>query len=101
MFPRRTSLRPSVPLPLRAVLLLLVLAFALPALAADEDEGPWKSGDFSGLAFRSVGPAIASGRIGDFAIDPRDPYHWYVGVCSGGVWETHNAGVTFDPIFDG
>ncbi len=83
-----------------AVLLALIILLCAPWVQAEEDEGPWSSGDFSALEFRSVGPAIASGRIADFAIDPRDPYHWYVGVCSGGVFETHNAGVTFAPIFD-
>jgi len=84
------------PLPVLLGILLVLLCGS--ALA--EEDGPWNSGDFSGLAFREIGPAIASGRIGDFAVDPRDKSHYYVGVCSGGVWETHNAGVTFSPIFD-
>jgi len=66
----------------------------------DKDSGPWSSGDFSGLQWRSIGPAIASGRIGDFAVDPRNPFHYFVGVCSGGVWETTDGGTTFAPIFD-
>lgn len=81
------------------VLTFLIVLAATSALA--EDETPWSSGDFGGLAFREIGPAIASGRIADFAVDPRNKNHYYVGVCSGGVWETHNAGVTFSPIFDG
>ena len=91
------SLLPAV----TGLLLLALCAGALPATAADKDEGPWTSGDFSGLAWRDLGPAIASGRVGDFAVDPRDPFHWYVAVCSGGVWETGNGGVTFKPVFDG
>ncbi|MFI5371301.1 MAG: WD40/YVTN/BNR-like repeat-containing protein [Candidatus Eisenbacteria bacterium] len=54
-----------------------------------------------GLAFRSIGPAFMSGRIGDVAVDPIDMSTWYVVVCSGGVWKTTNAGVTFTPVFDG
>lgn len=50
--------------------------------------------------FRSVGPAFMTGRISDVVIDPSNESHWYVGVGSGGVWETKNAGVTFQPIFD-
>ena len=50
--------------------------------------------------FRSVGPAFMTGRISDVVIDPADENHWYVGVGSGGVWETKNAGITFKPIFD-
>ena len=86
-------------LSLASDLVLTLTASAL--LPTEEKEGPWSSGDFGALAFRGIGPALTSGRIGDFAVDPRDPYHYYVGVCSGGVWETKNAGVTFTPIFDG
>jgi photosystem II stability/assembly factor-like uncharacterized protein len=71
------------------------------ALAKGDDDGPWSSGDFGALSFREIGPAIASGRVGDFAVDPRNKSHYYVAVNSGGVWETHNAGVTYQPIFDG
>lgn len=52
------------------------------------------------LRFRSIGPALMSGRIGDVAVDQEDPNHWYVAVASGGLWKTTNAGTTFDPIFD-
>ena len=41
-----------------------------------------------------------SGRIGDIAIDQKNPNTWYVAVASGGVWKTTNAGTTFEPIFD-
>ncbi len=84
----------------KALLVLLLLLIATAGNATDKNDEPWSQGDFSGLKWRSIGPAIASGRIGDFAVDPRDPFHYYVGVCSGGVWETHNAGTTFEPIFD-
>lgn len=53
-----------------------------------------------GLKFRSVGPAITSGRIIDLAIHPQNSKIWYVAAASGGVWKTENAGVTFDPIFE-
>ncbi len=96
-------MRPTPPRSLPAVAGLLLLALAAGALSAPAAaaDAPWTSGDFSGLAWRGVGPAIASGRVGDFAVDPRDPFHWYTAVCSGGVWETTNGGVTFKPIFDG
>jgi len=60
----------------------------------------WDSLNLSAATFRSVGPAFMTGRIADVVIDPADESHWYVGVASGGVWETKNAGVTFQPIFD-
>lgn len=56
--------------------------------------------NLSGLKFRSVGPAITSGRIADMAIHPKQPKIWYIAVASGGVWKTENAGVTFTPLFD-
>lgn len=95
---------PALPAGRRLAALLLALVVGLTAqtaLAQEDEDLPWKSSDFSGLKWRGIGPAIASGRIGDFAIDPRDPHHYYVAVCSGGVWETRNAGVTFAPVFDG
>ncbi len=54
----------------------------------------------SGLKFRNVGPALTSGRISDFAVNPNNPKEYYVAVSSGGVWKTTNAGVTFTPVFD-
>lgn len=56
--------------------------------------------DISGLKFRNVGPAITSGRIADFAVDPDNPKHYYVATASGGVWKTVNGGTTYEPIFD-
>ena len=87
----------------RILILLAALAAlaCLPALAdQDAEETKWSSGTFSGLKWRALGPAMMSGRIGDIAVDPRDHAHWYVAVCSGNVWETHNGGITFEPIFD-
>ena len=52
------------------------------------------------MKFRSVGPAFMSGRIGDIAVDQKNPNTWYIAVASGGVWKTDNAGTTFKPIFD-
>jgi photosystem II stability/assembly factor-like uncharacterized protein len=41
-----------------------------------------------------------SGRISDIEILPEDPSTWIVGVGSGGVWRTDNAGTTWTSIFD-
>ncbi|QEG24377.1 VPS10 domain-containing protein [Mariniblastus fucicola] len=70
--------------------------------AKSKKEKPLDTGMLAGaLKFRSVGPAFMSGRIGDIAIDQKNPNTWYVAVASGGVWKTTNAGTTFKPIFDG
>jgi photosystem II stability/assembly factor-like uncharacterized protein len=62
---------------------------------------PWKSETFNGLKFRSIGPAKTSGRVVDFAVDPANPKIYFVASASGGVWKTENAGITYDPVFDG
>ena len=113
---RITLQRVHFPFPIPSLFLLTALLLApvgvAPALAqkggdgkaADkaekEEEGPLSTGTFAGLAFREIGPAIASGRISDLAIDPSQPAVWYAAVASGGVWKTPNAGTTWIPLFD-
>lgn len=60
-----------------------------------------KSSIYNGLKFRSIGPALMSGRIADIVIHPNNENVWYVGVASGGVWKTENSGTTWNSIFDG
>ena len=55
---------------------------------------------YNGLTFRSIGPALMSGRISDIVIHPHNENTWYVTAGSGGVWKTENAGTTWSPIFD-
>jgi len=55
---------------------------------------------FSGLKFRSIGPAVASGRVMSIAVNPKNKFEYYVGVASGGVWKTVNDGTTWTPVFD-
>ncbi|PYQ12053.1 MAG: glycosyl hydrolase [Acidobacteria bacterium] len=65
-----------------------------------EDKSHLKADTFTGLAFRNLGPAVTSGRIGDLAIHPTDRNTWYVAAASGGVWKTLNAGIIWSPMFD-
>ncbi len=58
------------------------------------------SSTFSGLTFRSIGPAWASGRISDFAVNPENHSEIYVAVAAGNIWKTVNNGTTWSPIFD-
>jgi photosystem II stability/assembly factor-like uncharacterized protein len=69
--------------------------------AAPPDSTKFTTGLLSGLALRSIGPALTSGRISDVAIDPSDKRTWYVGAAAGGVWKSTNGGISFAPIFDG
>ncbi len=55
---------------------------------------------YSALNFRSVGPAVTSGRVGDIAVNPQNKSEWYIAAAAGGVWKTQNAGTSFTPIFD-
>jgi hypothetical protein len=59
-----------------------------------------RSSTFSGLKWRSIGPAMTSGRIADFAVNPCNPKEYYVAVASGHVWKILNAGITWKPVFD-
>ena len=43
---------------------------------------------------------MASGRIGEVAIHPRNKSAWYLAVHSGGMWKSVNSGTTWSPIFD-
>ncbi|MGH9860127.1 MAG: WD40/YVTN/BNR-like repeat-containing protein, partial [Candidatus Acidiferrales bacterium] len=61
---------------------------------------PFSSATFNGLRLRSIGPAVASGRISDFAVHPKNRATYYVAVASGGVWKTENSGTTWRAIFD-
>lgn len=54
----------------------------------------------AGLKFRNIGPAFASGRIAEFAVNPKNHSEWYVAVASGNIWKTVNNGTTFEPVFD-
>lgn len=91
--------------------LALILITALPKITtttapasqpADADTKPkyMTAETFSGLKLRGIGPAMMSGRVGDFAVDPTNRSRYFVAVCSGGVWKTDNAGNTYEPVFD-
>ncbi|TFH27505.1 MAG: glycosyl hydrolase [Bacteroidia bacterium] len=54
----------------------------------------------SGMKWRSIGPALTSGRVADFAVNPDKQSEWYVAIASGNVWKTVNNGTTFQPVFD-
>src|SRR5499427_2524223 len=53
-----------------------------------------------GFVFRGIGPASMGGRLDDIAVVESNPYVYYVGFATGGVWKTTNNGTTFQPIFD-
>ena len=68
--------------------------------AEEEKKGTLTADTLSGLQFRLIGPAAASGRVIAFAVNPKNKVEYYVGVASGGVWKTSNDGTTWTPVFD-
>ena len=52
------------------------------------------------FVWRGIGPASMGGRIDDIAVVESNPYIFYVGFATNGVWKTTNNGTTFQPIFD-
>ena len=89
------------------ILLILVMLIGFSPVEAkkkkekeDEKKSELKSSLFSGLKWRSIGPAFVSGRISDFAVDPDNFSTYYVAVASGHIWKTTNNGITFKPVFD-
>jgi photosystem II stability/assembly factor-like uncharacterized protein len=54
----------------------------------------------SNVPFKSIGPAVQSGRVADLDVWEKDPTHFYVAYASGGLWKTTNNGQSFTPIFD-
>lgn len=92
------------------ILAVLILAVSAASAAKKKDKqkdkgedaaaSPYDASLFGAMSFRSVGPALTSGRIGHIAVHPENKAVWYVAVASGGVWKTVNAGTTWQPIFD-
>ena len=61
---------------------------------------PLSSATFTGLSLRSVGPAVISGRVVAFAVNPHNRAEYYVAAASGGVWKTRNSGTSWIPVFE-
>lgn len=89
----------------KALFMLLIFLASFTTAEAKKKKGETKSdtlksSTFSGMKWRSIGPAFTSGRIADFAINPDNPAIYFVASASGGVWKTVNNGITFEPVFD-
>jgi len=82
--------------------LILILIFPLSSQDKNAEKNSGLLGDISlsALKFRGIGPALTSGRISDFAVNPENKSEYFVASSSGGVWKTTNAGTTFTPVFD-
>ena len=76
---------------------VVALAFAGTGLYGQMAGSAPVADQFERLHFRSIGPAIMSGRISDFAVYEANTAIFYVGTAHGGVFKTTNGGATFTP----
>jgi len=81
---------------LKPALLSLLLSVPLHACAAEEDS----SHPLAAIPLRSIGPALTSGRVADFAFHPEGWQVHYVAMASGNLWKTGNNGITWTPVFE-
>lgn len=99
-------LRPAVP----ALVLAAVTAAPSAAQRHGGDAGPSALSDSALVAtldFRSIGPAVMSGRVVDIAVASSHNARGgalgtvvYIAAASGGVWKSVNGGMSWDVVFD-
>src|ERR1700680_1342588 len=53
----------------------------------------------SALHWRSIGPAIAGGRMVSATGTDRDPLLYFAGVAGGGLYRTRNGGMTWEDVW--
>ena len=75
--------------------LAAALVFSTGVAAKDEATSPLAS-----IPLRNIGPAMISGRISDFAVNPSRPSEFYVATASGNLWKTSNNMTTWTPLFE-
>ncbi|HXT16433.1 MAG TPA: hypothetical protein VN706_12425 [Gemmatimonadaceae bacterium] len=91
-----------------AALATLFVAASSPALAQNAQNRPLPADSIlvRSLAFRSIGPAVMSGRIAAIAVAESKSGRAqignviYAGAATGGIWKSTNAGVSWTPVFD-
>jgi len=74
---------------------LFLFLSCLPIAVAGEDGHP-----LAGIPLRSIGPALTSGRVSDFAFHPDQWQVHYVAFASGNLWKTENNGISWKPLFE-
>ena len=74
-------------------------AAALALLVVTAAQAAVDPAQFADLSWRLIGP-FRGGRVLAVTGVPGQPQHFYFGAVNGGVWETKDAGRTWQPIFD-
>ena len=82
----------------RAVQVGLALVALCAATLVWAQNSPLTPESYSQLKFRYIGPV--GNRADAVAGVPGDPYTYYVGAASGGIFKTSDGGVRWEPIFD-
>jgi len=85
---------------MRFVLLVCVLTVAAGTARPAVTQTVPPSSAFAGLRWRLIGPH-RGGRVLAVAGVSGDAATFYFGAVDGGVWRTANAGITWEPLFDG
>jgi photosystem II stability/assembly factor-like uncharacterized protein len=84
----------------RLLFFLMVGTFFMPrSVLAAASGGGVNAAYFGALHWRLIGP-FRGGRALAVTGVPGQPNHFYFGAVDGGVWESWDAGRTWDPIFD-
>src|SRR5213594_4320493 len=79
--------------------ILAILAIASVTTAAALAQRRSGGATLDGLAFRFVGPAVGN-RVASIAGISGDPFTYYAGAASGGVWKTTDGGLRWVPLSD-
>lgn len=86
---------------MKKLLFLVPSVLLVSAVAQKKDaEYPIKNSHTTGLKWRCVGPAVASGRISDIAVNDKKPGEYFLAIASGGIYRTRNWGTTYEPVFE-
>jgi photosystem II stability/assembly factor-like uncharacterized protein len=78
---------------------LMVAAFVLVLVVPTASARQIDPKVYNGMKWRLIGP-FRGGRVLAVAGVPSQPYTYYFGAVSGGVWKTADGGTSWDPIFD-
>ncbi len=85
---------------LKTVLLSSIVSVlvAPPLYAKSKDKEA--TNPLASIPLRNIGPAMISGRISDFAVNPNRPNEFYAATASGNLWKTSNNMTTWQPLFE-